>query len=83
MATHSAFARQSYLHHGQITELLIVAATSLKNMWLRIQDSNLGMPESKSGALDQLGDTPTNFLATREGIEPPRTVLETAVLPLY
>lgn len=26
--------------------------------WQGYKDSNLGMPESKSGALDQLGDTP-------------------------
>ena len=68
------------------------------------------MPESKPGALDQLGESPSNLvdrrgieplpeackatvlplslpaqilLATRERIELPRTVLETAVLPLY
>ena len=28
-------------------------------MWLGYEDSNLGMPESESGALP-LGDTPTN-----------------------
>jgi hypothetical protein len=28
--------------------------------WWGWQDSNLRMPESKSGALDQLGDTPRN-----------------------
>ena len=30
-------------------------------MWLGYEDSNLGMPESESGALP-LGDTPTNCL---------------------
>ncbi|ABB60798.1 putative RNA [Shigella dysenteriae Sd197] len=29
-------------------------------MWLGYEDSNLGMPESESGALP-LGDTPTNW----------------------
>ena len=29
-------------------------------MWLGYEDSNLGMPESKTGALP-LGDTPTNW----------------------
>ena len=30
-------------------------------MWLGYEDSNLGMPESESGALP-LGDTPTEIL---------------------
>ncbi len=29
-------------------------------IWLGYEDSNLGMPESESGALP-LGDTPTNY----------------------
>ena len=29
--------------------------------WQGRKDSNLRMPESKSGALGQLGDSPTNF----------------------
>ena len=32
-------------------------------MWLGYEDSNLGMPESESGALP-LGDTPTNYFRT-------------------
>ncbi len=33
-------------------------------MWLGYEDSNLGMPESESGALP-LGDTPTRVTLTR------------------
>lgn len=33
------------------------------NMWLGCEDSNLGMPGSKPGALP-LGDTPTNKINT-------------------
>lgn len=43
--------------------------------WQRRQDSNLRMPESKSGALDQLGDSPRkprkHFVGS-DGFEPPR-----------
>ena len=33
--------------------------------WQGWKDSNLRMPESKSGALGQLGDTPTNSGSAR------------------
>ena len=41
------------------------------------------MPESKPGALDQLGESPTKDLASHQGLEPRPTVLETAMLPLH
>ena len=37
----------------------------------------------KIQCLNQLGEAPTEILASPEGLEPPLTVLETAVLPLH
>ncbi len=41
----------------------------LKREWLGYQDSNLGMPGSKPGALP-LGDTPTKEMVATTGFEP-------------
>ena len=38
-------------------------------MWLGYEDSNLGMPESESGALP-LGDTPIVCRLSRAGLSP-------------
>jgi hypothetical protein len=43
----------------------------LKRVWQREKDSNLRMPESKSGALVQLGDPPIRkCLEEEQGFEP-------------
>lgn len=51
--------KQCFLGHKKQTG----ASTTMlaPESWQGRKDSNLRMPESKSGALGQLGDSPTNF----------------------